>query len=288
MNDNSLMANRVIATNLREMADLLEQQDADGFRVMAYRHAADTISKLERPLNSILAQSGIKGLIALPTIGQSIASAIAEMIHTGHWAQLNRLRGTTAPEKLFCTVPGIGPHLAARIHDQLHLDNMEALELAAYDGRLREVPGFGDRRIAIIQATLKERLGGRRIETSPIINAPSVEQILDVDREYRERTALGQLRKIAPKRFNPQGRAWLSVLHTRREDWLFTAMFSNTYRAHELKKTQDWVIIYYHTYKTGEHQSTVVTETVGPWSGYRVVRGREAECAEHYRTRAAV
>ncbi len=277
-----LDANRVIAANLSEIADLLEQQGADGFRIMAYRHAAETVIALDRPLANILAETGIDGLIALPSIGKSISAAISEMIRTGHWAQLERLRGTTAAEKLFCTVPGIGPQLAARIHDQLHLENLEALEAAAHDGRLRKVSGLGDRRIAIIRATLQERLGRRRIGHRRISKVPSVEQILDVDREYQQSAATNQLRKIAPKRFNPNNEAWLAVLHTRREDWIFTAIYSNTQRAHDLNKTQDWVIIYYHTDETAEGQCTVVTETVGPWAGYRVVRGREAACADYY------
>lgn len=93
-----LEANRIIAANLREKADLLEQQGADGFRVQAYRHAADTVGELDSPLAGILAGKGRDGLIALPAIGASIATAIEEMLVTGRWAQLERLRGTSAPE----------------------------------------------------------------------------------------------------------------------------------------------------------------------------------------------
>ncbi len=64
-------------------------------------------------------------------------------------------------------------------------------------------------------------------------------------------------------------------------------MFSNTQRAHELGKTQDWVVIYFHTDDTAEGQCTVVTETTGPWRGYRVVRGHENECASYHRLRMA-
>ena len=283
----SLAANRAVAANLNEMADLLEQQGADGFRVSAYRHASDTVSGLDQSLESIFARTGVKGLVALPAIGRSIAAAITEMIHTGRWAQLERLRGTTSPEKLFRTVPGIGPQLAARLHDQLHIDTLEALELAACDGRLKQVAGFGERRINMIKAILKERLDRRRLRNPQTGTLPSVEHILSVDQEYRQRAASGQLRKIAPRRFNPDSRAWLPVLHTRRENWIFTAMFSNTRRAHQLQKTNDWVIVFYHSDETAENQSTVVTETIGPWAGYRVVRGREKECADYYYRRNA-
>ena len=109
---------------------------------------------------------------------------------------------------------------------------------------------------------------------------PDVNVLLDVDAEYRRRAADGGLRRITPRRHNPEGRAWLPILHTEREgDWHFTALFSNTARAHELKKTDDWVVIFYE--KEGhEDQCTVVTETHGPLKGRRVVRGRERECVE--------
>ena len=65
-------------------------------------------------------------------------------------------------------------------------------------------------------------------------------------------------------------------------------MFSNTRRAHELKRTHAWVVIYYHTDHSAEGQCTVVDETVGSWRGFRVVRGREAECANFYLGKHAV
>ena len=63
-------------------------------------------------------------------------------------------------------------------------------------------------------------------------------------------------------------------MHTKRGDWHFTALFSNTARAHELGRTNDWVVIYYYDEDHREGQNTVVTETHGPRRGERVVRGR--------------
>ena len=87
---------------------------------------------------------------------------------------------------------------------------------------------------------------------------------------------------IAPRRFNPNGEAWLPILHTERDGWHFTALFSNTARAHELGRAQDWVVIYFAKADGREHTRTVVTETHGPLDGKRVVRGREAECRTYY------
>jgi len=115
------------------------------------------------------------------------------------------------------------------------------------------------------------------------MDAPTVDVLLDVDREYREKARAGSLPKIAPRRMNPEGKAWLPVLHTRFGPWHFTALFSNTERAHELHRVYDWVVIYYSDPDDGEGQATVVTERRGALTGERVVRGREPECARHYR-----
>jgi len=276
-NERGATVNLTLAANLRELADILEQQDADGFRVTAYRRAARTLASSDTPVDDVARHEGIEGLIALPGIGRSIAGAIMEMLETGRWAQLDRVRGSAEPENLFQTIPGIGPELARRIHDELHLETLEALELAAHDGRLETVEGMGRRRSAIVRAALGERLGRRRVRTHASSIPPPLQMLLSVDQEYREEEAAGRLRKIAPKRFNPTGTAWLPVLHARRDEWHFTALFSNTHRAHELGKTDDWVVIYYYTDDSPEGQCTVVTETHGPLEGRRVVRGREDE-----------
>src|SRR5512136_1600136 len=87
---------------------------------------------------------------------------------------------------------------------------------------------------------------------------------------------------MTPKRFNPSGEAWLRVLHVARGDWRLTALFSNTRLAHELGKTKDWVVIYFHLDAEPESQGTIVTEMRGSLTGRRVVRGREGECAAYY------
>jgi len=274
--------NKFIADRLREAASLLEQQAANRFRVNAYRKAADTVESLEEDVALILQSEGLQGLTALPAIGPLIGSAIVEMVQTGHWAQLERLRGVFDPEALFRRVPGVGPKLARQIIDELHVDTLEALETAVHGGRLRNVTGFGPRRIAMIRSGLAEMLGRRRWGARPPRSEPPVGAILDVDREYRQKAEAGSLRRIAPKRFNPSNEAWLPILHTERDAWQFTALYSNTALAHSLGRIRDWVVVYYHTDSFAEGQRTVVTETQGTLKGKRVVRGRERECEEYY------
>ncbi len=276
--------NREISERLREVAELLSAQGASPFRVGAYRRAADTIAALAKDVRELVLESGVGGLVELPGIDRALAGAILEITRTGRLGLLDRLRGTLDPERLFCTLPGVGPTLAREIHETLHVDTLEALETAAWDGRLATVPGLGERRVQALKLALAGVLGRARGLSGP--DAPStaaspeppVALLLDVDAEYRRRAAAGELRLIAPRRFNPEGRAWLPILHTQRDRWHFTALFSNTARAHQLGRTDDWVIVTFADDGHHERQRTVVTETRGPLEGERVVRGREAEC----------
>lgn len=275
--------NRDVAARLREAADILEQQGANPFRVRAYRRAEETVAHLGEDLSALMERGGLEALVALRGIGQGIATAIAEILATGRWAQLERLRGSLDPVKRLQVVPGIGPKLAERIHEELHVDTLEGLELAAHDGRLDELPGVGSRRATTIAATLEKMLGRvRRPLHMTVSDGPGIDKLLDVDREYREKATAGELPTITPKRFNPLNEAWLPVLHTGREGWHFTVLFSNTARAHDLGRTRDWVVIYFYNDREEEGQHTVVTETRGPLVGRRVVRGRESECRALY------
>jgi len=270
--------NLKVASIFLECADVLKQQSANPFRVNAYIKAAKTLEGLDRDARDILREEGIAGLVALPGIGRGLAAGIEEIDRTGHLAQLSRLRGETIPEALFQAVPGVGPKLAHVIHESLHVDTLEALEIAAHDGRLASVPGIGVRRAAAIQAGLAAILGAARGTRQATTNLLPVDVLLDIDAQYRRDAAAGKLPRIAPKRFNPEGKAWLPILHTNRGKWHFTALFSNTARAHELGRTDDWVVIYYYDDDHREAQNTIVTETKGPLKGERIVRGRESEC----------
>jgi hypothetical protein len=205
---------------------------------------------------------------------------------------LDRLQGEVDPADLFEKVPGIGVELAQRVVDELDVTTLEALEQAAHDGRLQTVKGFGPTKVRNVQVSLAgmlstaaQRSRRRAAGVEPPQDQPGVATLLDVDAAYRRKAEAGEFRKIAPKRFNPEGEVWLPILDTERNGWAFTALYSNTKRAHELGKTHDWVVLYYE--RNGEEdQATVVTETHGPLEGKRVVRGREAECRRYYAEQA--
>ncbi|MEZ4331056.1 MAG: helix-hairpin-helix domain-containing protein [Myxococcota bacterium] len=292
----SAPTNAEIGDMLERVADLLEVQDAGRHRIAAYRRGAATVRHHPEPVATLYHEGGTAAVDALPTIGPTLAAHVAELVQTGRLSLLDRLEGEVSPERLFASLPGIGPELGRRIHEKLDVETLEDLELAAHDGRLATVAGFGERRVRALRDQLaallarKARLRRRRLPSgttstgSPAPAAaapdrPSVATLLALDAEYREKAERGQLRRITPRRFNPRHEAWLPVLHAEREGWHFTLLFSNTARAHDLGRTHDWIVAYYE--RDGDDgQCTIVTETSGPLRGRRVVRGREAECRE--------
>ncbi len=266
------MMNEDLCRRLEAIAELLEAQRAIPYRVTAYRRAASTLRELERPVGEIFEAEGIEGLERLPGVGHSIGSLLREYVRTGRISLLERLEGDVTAEQVLASIPGIGPRFATRIHEELGIETLEQLEAACADGRLATLEGFGPRRLEALEASLVARLGRRAPERG---QRPPVATLLDVDAEYRRRAQAKDLPRIAPRRFNPEGRAWLPILHTQREGWEMTALFSNTARAHRLGKTADWVVIY--SDRAGHHdQCTVVTQGSGR-GRHRTIRGRELE-----------
>ncbi len=289
------MADRLTNDEIADVFDhvgaILRHQQADPYRVRAWEQGADFVRTFDQPLVDVLDQGGRQALIDLPYIGRSLAAAIDELAHTGRLAMLERMRGRVSPADLFTTIPGIGDELAHAIHDHLGVETLEELEAAAHDGRLVDVPGIGHRRAGAIRDHLDVHLSrARRRRARPArphatgIERPPIQLLMALDAEYRQQADAGTLPTVAPHRFNPDNEAWLPVLHKSADGWHFTAMYSNTARAHELDRTQDWVVVYYE-HDGHEDQCTIVTEYRGPHAGKRVVRGREAESAAWHRAR---
>ncbi|MBE2270935.1 MAG: DNA-binding protein [Anaerolinea sp.] len=278
-------SNDDIAAVLERIAELLETQDANPFRVRAYRDGAQTLRNADRSAADLAAHGHMDELKALPNIGSGIAAVIGEYVSSGQSSLLRDLEARVSPEAVIARVPGIGTGLAARIVEALGVETLADLEDAAHDGRLATVEGFGAKRVENVRTALAGMLS-RSAQTRQQERAsangdrPSIDLLLSIDAEYRRR-ADDDLPKIAPRRFNPNDEAWLPILRTKRDGYDFTVLFSNTARAHELDKTHDWVVIYFE--RDGkERQHTVVTETSGALKGKRVVRGREPETRRYY------
>ncbi len=268
------IGNEEIARQFRRAAELLEAQHADPFRVNAYHRAASTVEAMDEAVVDIYDRRGVSGLIELPTIGKAFALAIADIVTDGRWRWLERLQGAVDPESVLMTVAGIGPRLAARVHHEIGVETLEGLEIAAHDGRLAAVDGFGPKRVRAVVDSLAGHLRPVRPTRGGAVTGeemPAISELLDIDDEYRSKAHDDALPTIAPSRFNPTHASWLPVLHTTRGDRRYTAMFSNTAKAHELGRIDDWVVIYADGPVDG--QWTVVTESRGPRAGQRVVRG---------------
>ncbi len=280
-NANSVF-NTEMARQFRTAAALLRAQHADHRRITAYERGAEQLDQLTESAASIYRRQGLTGLIALPTIGRTLASAIADVVEFGHWRWLERLEGDGDPERILASIPTVGPSLAHRLHAELHVDTLDELERAVYDGRLGRMRGVGDKRWHAIRDALLVRRRAREVPTDAVgvddhaahASAPTVDVLLSIDAEYRTKADLNQLQTIAPRRFNPTQAHWLPVLHTEREGRHFTAMFSNTARAHQLGHIDDWVII--SADGADDMSWTVVTDPSAGPAVQRVVRGETA------------
>ena len=258
---NQINTNHLVADRLLKAAQILSKKRVNQFRVRAYRSAAKIIENLTIDLVDIIERDGIHGLIKLPYIGKSIAYSIYELVATGRWKLLERLRASLAPPNIFEVIPGIGPVLANQIYTILKVKTLEELETAAYAGKLIEIPGVGERRQSMIRESLTSMLSDNRRISHLVRNGPSIDTLLRVDGIYRKKAQQGSLKTVAPLRFNPSGESWLPIFHYEENNWQFTVMFSNTERAHRLNKLKDWVIILAYDQEHHEYQRTIVTET---------------------------
>lgn len=136
--------NADIAAIFEEIADLLEIQGANPFRVRAYRNAARTVGELGREVKTLLEKNG--ELPKLPGIGADLGAKIQEIVETGKSAFLLRLRQEVPPAITeLLKVPGLGPKRVNALYQHLEVQTPEQLYRAAKDGRIHALPGFGEK-----------------------------------------------------------------------------------------------------------------------------------------------
>jgi hypothetical protein len=173
-------------------------------------------------------------------------------------------------------------HLARRVAG--HPVGVSEILLSRGPVRLREALGVGTHLGALIEeivyGSCADPAGNRPSDGAP--GALPVRLWLTVDARYRSLSASGQLRRIAPRRFNPDEKAWLPLMEVDLAGWEIRAAFSNTERAHDLARVSDWVVIVAEKEKRVA-RATVVTERQGRSRGLRVVRGLERACRDYYR-----
>ncbi len=136
------MENRRIADILTEIADILDIQGENTFRVLSYRNAARTIADMSQSLQALV-KSG-QNLEEIPGIGKSIHQKIEEILSTGKCASLEELRAKVPAGLVeLLKLEGLGPKKVKLLYDKLAIDSIDRLEQAAKAGRLRDLRGMG-------------------------------------------------------------------------------------------------------------------------------------------------
>lgn len=153
--------NADIAADFDELADLLEIEGANPFRIRAYRNAARTMRDLPQDVAAMLAKG--EDLTELPGIGKDLAAKIREIVETGTAAMLEEHR-KTVPVTLveLLKIPGIGPKRVKALYHDLGIRTLDQLQKAAEEGRVRTLQGFGEKTEQYLLHHLQARTGEER------------------------------------------------------------------------------------------------------------------------------
>jgi DNA polymerase (family X) len=150
--------NRDIAEIFNKVADLLEIEGANQYRVRAYRNAARTVDNLPQSAADMVAND--EDLSELSGIGKDLAGKIAEIVQTGELGQLKELQSRT-PADLgeMMNIAGLGPKRVQALHKELGINSLEDLKEAAQQEKIREVAGFGQKTEEKILKSIEELAG---------------------------------------------------------------------------------------------------------------------------------
>jgi DNA polymerase/3'-5' exonuclease PolX len=147
----SVVTNRQIAEVLSSIANLLEFQNSNPYRIQAYRNAARGVLDLQEPAAEIIARGA---RLPVPGLGRRLHTRIVELVQTGTMTFYNDLcvQALPAQARSLMAIEHVGPHTAVRLYEELGIDTPEKLWWAAQQQRIRKLPGFGPRS----EARLKE------------------------------------------------------------------------------------------------------------------------------------
>lgn len=203
-----MIRNAEIAAIFDEIADLLELQQANPFRVRAYRRAARTLLGLRHEAAEMMIAGEV--LTDLPGIGDDLAGKISDVVHTGGTEILFRLR-RELPAGLInlLKVPGLGPKRVKLLYDKLRIDSVPALHKAAAAGKLAKIAGFGPKsEQAILAATETRAVHPSRLlrwRAKPIVDAllahmkkaPDIGEIVVAGSYRRAKETVGDIDLLA-------------------------------------------------------------------------------------------
>jgi DNA polymerase (family 10) len=196
--------NADITAVFTEIADLLEIQGANTFRIRAYRNAARILGDLPQEAR-LLVERG-DDLTRLPGIGSDLAGKISEITTTGHCSLLDRLHRELPPAITeLLKIPGLGPKRVKALYHDLDVQTVEQLHRAAQDGRIRALPGFGEKTEQnILQAVEAHASQSRRFKLATAAQyaealraflqaIPGVQQVVVAGSFRRMRETVGDL-----------------------------------------------------------------------------------------------
>jgi DNA polymerase (family 10) len=171
------MQNEEIASTFDEIADLLEIQGANTFRVRAYHNAARTLRDQTHPVAEWAADPDYP-LHELPGIGKDLAGKIRTLVATGSLPQLEELRAQVPPGvSEMLRIPGLGPKKVASLFKDLGITSLADLKRAAQEGRIAGHKGFGKKTEQAILANIDQAAEASH-RTLLAVAAESVEPIL--------------------------------------------------------------------------------------------------------------
>jgi len=141
------------------LAELLEIEGANPFRVRAYRNAARTVAELPRSVADMLAAR--EDLTSLPGIGKDLAGKIGEIVESGHLSLLEKEQRKLPPSLIeLAALPGMGPKRIKLIHDRLGIASLAQLRRAIDAGKLAGLQGFGPKSIEKLGEALRHHVVG--------------------------------------------------------------------------------------------------------------------------------
>ncbi len=133
-----------VADIFRQVADLLDIEGANPFRVRAYRNAARTVESHPRSMHDMVAAD--EDLTELPGIGDALADKIREIVNTGSLRKLAEIKEQTPAELTnLLKVTGLGPKRVEQLHEELGIESLDALQMAAKEGKIASLHGFGEK-----------------------------------------------------------------------------------------------------------------------------------------------
>jgi len=197
-----------IAQALDDLADLLELENANPFRVRAYRNAARLVRGLGTEISAMLARGD--DLAELPGIGEDLAGKIATLAKTGHMPLLDRVRRSTpAVAQQLLKLPGLGPKRVKTLCDELDIQSLEQLHRALLDGRVRDLAGFGSASEAkLLKALEAQETGPARMKLaladsyvqpllSYLLKGPKVDRVIAAGSYRRAMETVGDIDLVA-------------------------------------------------------------------------------------------